>query len=348
MLAITVIVPVRNEAAAIESTLTALLAQNYPLFEVIVADGGSDDATVPIVRRLQESHENLKLVYNARRWSSAARNLGVRQMRGDVAVIVDGHCRVPTRTYLTDLARAFAESGADCLGRPQPQGTAEPTSFQQAVSVARSSRLGHNPDSDIYSSETKFVLPQSTAIAYRREVFERIGLFDEHFDACEDVEFNTRVHGAGFRCFFTPKIAIIYHPRQTLKGLTGQLRRYGTGRARLARKHPNSLTMPALVPPLWIAWLALGAVGSLLSPVIAWLYFATLVLYAAVVFGGSAWLARRQPWRVGLRIPSVLLGIHFGFGWGFLRESLQRQMEWSRTRRPLAPRLPASLCAKRL
>lgn len=330
MTSITVIVPVRNEEAAIRGTLTALLSQAYPKeqFEVIVADGGSEDATVAIVRELQLDHANLHLTYNPKRWSSAARNLGVRHMQGDVAVIVDGHCHVPDRHYLQNLSDALRESGAECLGRPQPLDSDDPSPFQQAVSAARSSRLGHNPDSDIYSNESKFVEPQNTAIAYRREVFERIGLFDESFDACEDVEFNQRVFDAGFRCFFTPKLTIVYHPRTSLCGLTKQLVRYGTGRARLAKKHPASLTLPALVPPLWLVWLVIGLVLSLTVRYFAWLYAASIILYASMILGGSVWLGRGMAPCVALRIPGVLLGIHFGFGWGFLRESLRkRQIE---------------------
>lgn len=324
MLAITVIMPVRNEAAAIGSTLTTLLTQDYPndRFEVIVVDGGSEDRTVPIVREMQARFHNLHLLFNPKRWSSAARNLGLRQMRGDVAVIVDGHCRVPDRQYLRHVAEAFAVSGAECLGRPQPLDAEKATPFQQAVALARSSRLGHNPDSDIYSDQAKFVEPQSTAIAYRREVFERVGFFDESFDACEDVELNTRVHAAGFHCWFTPKLAVIYHPRSSLRELTRQLGRYGTGRARLAKKHRRSLTLPALVPPLWILWLALGAIVSLAIPILSWLYFASLIAYAAVTLAGAAWIGRRAEAEVSTRIPGVLAGIHFGFGWGFLREML--------------------------
>src|SRR5207302_8234986 len=123
----------------------------------------------------------------------------------DVAVIVDGHCTLPDRSYLRYLSEAFEVSGADSLGRPQPLDAPNPTPFQEAVSAARASRLGHNPDSDIFSDEAKFVPPQSTAVAYSRSVFHRIGLFDQSFDACEDVEFNQRVHIAELTCYFTPK-----------------------------------------------------------------------------------------------------------------------------------------------
>ena len=187
-------------------------------------------------------------------FASAGRNTAIRHATKDVVVIVDGHCHVPDREYLTKLSEAFAASKADCLGRPQPLDVPNPTAFQRAVSAARSSRLGHNPDSDIYSNEAKFVPPQSTAVAYARSVFASVGLFDQEFDACEDVEFNERVHAAGLTCYFTPAVKIVYEPRGSVRALFYQLGRYGSGRAKLACKHPKSLSLPALVPPLWAVW----------------------------------------------------------------------------------------------
>jgi GT2 family glycosyltransferase len=321
---VTVIVPVRNEARSVERTLRSLLTQDYPAgFEVIVADGGSTDQTVPIVRRLQSDYENLHLVFNPDRLSSAARNTAVRHMRGDVAVIVDGHCHVPDVQYLNHLAAAFAASGADCLGRPQPLDAPNPTPFQRAVATARHSRLGHNPDSDIYSDRPGFVPPQNTAVAYHRSVFHRVGLFDGQFDACEDVEFNHRVHVAGMTCYFDPRLKIVYHPRATWRGLFVQLARYGTGRARLARKHPRSLTVPAVVPSAFTVWILLGLVASLILPSVGWVYAATVGIYFLAITGAAAWLGRGQPAAVKARIPTVFPAIHFGFAWGFLREILR-------------------------
>ncbi len=321
MPSVSVLVPVRNEARSIEQTLRSLLVQDYPdTFEVIVADGLSDDATVSIIRRLQGEFANLKLVFNPSRLSSAGRNLAVRHMTGDVAVIVDGHCHVPDKHYLRNLAAAFEASQADCLGRPQPLDVPNPTLFQAAVAVARASRLGHNPESDIYSNEPKFVPPQSTAVAYRAEVFHRVGLFDEAFDACEDVEFNQRVDDAELTCYFSPAVKIVYHPRKTWTALVRQLARYGSGRARLAAKNPRSLTLPALVPPLWLLWLVVGGLASFAAIEVLELYLASIALYGTVILAGSAWLARGKSLRVAVRLPGVLVGIHFGFAWGFLRE----------------------------
>ncbi len=333
---VSVVVPVRNEERSIERTLRLLLAQDFPpaAFEVT-------DATVPIVRRLQAEFPNLRLVFNHDRLASAGRNTAIRHATKDVVVIVDGHCHVPDRAYLTNLSAAFAASGADCLGRPQPLDIDRPTPFQQAVSAARSSRLGHNPDSDIYSDEAKFVPPQSTAVAYSRKVFATIGLFDQEFDACEDVEFNERVHAAGLTCYFTPAVKIVYEPRGSFRALFVQLGRYGGGRAKLACKHPHSLSLPALVPPLWSAWVLLGGALALAVPYLGCVWLASLALYAAVLVGAGAALGRTRPLSVAVRIPVVFVAIHFGFAWGFWKEVAKRvrsRVSWlvrsSRTPQP--------------
>lgn len=342
MPSVSVVVPVRNESRSIERTLRLLLTQDFPRkeFEVIVADGASTDDTVPIVRRLQGEFANLKLVFNARRLSSAGRNTAIRHATKDVVVVVDGHCHVPDRDYLKNLSDAFATSGADALGRPQPLDSADPTPFQRAVSAARSSRLGHNPDSDIYSNEAKFVPPQSTAVAYSRRVFATIGLFDQEFDACEDVEFNERVHAAGLTCYFTPTVKIVYEPRSSFPALFYQLGRYGGGRAKLAFKHPRSLSVPALVPPLWTLWVIFGALLTFCSDYFGFVWLASLGLYAAVLLVAGAVLGRGKPLAVVVRIPAVFVAIHFGFAWGFWKE-VGRQLRRLWQVRAGARKLPA-------
>jgi succinoglycan biosynthesis protein ExoA len=343
MPSVSVIVPVRNESRSIEHTLRLLLTQDFPpdQFEVIVSDGVSTDDTVPIVRRLQGEFANLKLVFNHAKLSSAGRNTAVRHATKDVVVIVDGHCHVPDRDYLKNLSAAFEVSGANSLGRPQPLDIDNPTLFQRAVSAARSSRLGHNPDSDIYSDEAKFVPPQSTAVAYSRKVFATIGLFDQEFDACEDVEFNERVHAADLTCYFTPTVKIVYEPRASFRALFYQLGRYGGGRAKLAFKHPKSLSIPALVPPLWALWAIVGAIVAFCSHFFGIVWLASLALYACVLLGAGVVLGRKQPLAVAARIPVVFVAIHFGFAWGFWKEvakQIRSRVNWrARSSRILQP-----------
>jgi succinoglycan biosynthesis protein ExoA len=322
---ISVIVPVRNEGRLIRATLESLLTQVYDpaRFEVIVADGRSTDATCEIVRSMRDRYPNLCLLENPRQFSSAGRNAGVRVSRGDIIVIVDGHCELESPHYLCELADAFARSGADCVGRPQPLDVSQATTLQQAIAAARSSRLGHHPASHIYSDREGFVPPQSVAIAYRRLVFHQVGLFDESFDACEDVEFNHRVAHAELRCFFTPRVAVRYVPRCSLRGLFRQMLRYGRGRMRLLRKHPDTFSWTGFLPALFLAGLVTGPILTMLTPRLAAPYAVCVLLYLLTVVLESLRVAVRArslrllPW-----LPVVFCTVHCGAGAGILSELL--------------------------
>lgn len=320
---ITIVVPVRNEARCIVQTLTSLARQEYPAdrFEIIVADGRSTDDTAALVRGLQQHTPNLKLVDNPKRWSSAARNLGIQHGQGDLFVIIDGHCDVTDRQYLKKLASAFERSGADSLGRPQPLEIHHAAPLQEAIAQARRSWLGHNPSSHIYSAREGFVPASSVAVAYHRRVFEALGCFDESFDACEDVEFNHRLDAAGFTCFFTPDIVVHYHPRKSLGGLFKQMSRYGSGRMRLAAKHPRAISLPAIAPLLFFAGiLACAAAAFYFQPALL-LVVGGLAAYAAAVLLAVLGLLR-QPASLRARgwLPLVFLTVHAGFAWGTLAE----------------------------
>lgn len=329
---ITVVVPVRNEAACIARTLTRLAAQKYDRerFEIIVADGRSTDETVPIVRQLQTEHPNIRLLYNPKRLSSAARNLGVRHGRGDLFVIVDGHCDIADREYLQKMAAAFERSGADCLGRPQPLEIAGASPVQQAIALARRSWLGHNPNSFIFSANEQFVKASSVAVAYRRQVFEKVGFFDERFDACEDVEFNTRIDAAGLKCWFTPDIVVHYHPRSSIKGLAHQMSRYGRGRFRLAAKHPHSLSAPALAPMGFALGMIVCGLLGLWIPLFAALFGLGLLAYIGAVLAAIMALASKPAiWKAKLTLPVVFMAVHAGFAWGSARELVRQLRQWS-------------------
>jgi succinoglycan biosynthesis protein ExoA len=161
------------------------------------------------------------------------------------------------------------------------------------------------------------------AVAYRREVFEKIGLFDESFDACEDVDFNHRLERAGMTCYFTPRVGVRYHPRNSLAGLFRQMVRYGRGRVRLLRKHPESLSLPCLLPALFLIGLVLGPVFAKLSPLCAMAYAGSLVLYGGSILFSSLALSVRGrdlaclPW-----LPFVFATVHAGAGVGVLAEFL--------------------------
>lgn len=319
---VTVMVPVRNEARFIEGTLEQLYRQDYPAqaLEVIVADGCSDDGTPQKVRAFAERHPdfNLKVLDNPKRLSSAARNLAVRQGSGDYFLLIDGHVHIPSRTLVSDAVALAEANGARVLGRPQPLTPPNTTPFQQAVAVARQSVLAHSGESFIYSGYEGWCSPLSIGTMYHRSVFAEVGLFDEEFDAAEDVELNYRLERHGLRCFTSPKLAVNYYPRSDLPGLFRQLKRYGYGRARFIGKHPQRLTLETLVPPGFVLTL-LGLL--VLAPVWAWAGLALaalLAIYAGALLAEGLRVNLRTGRRFLLRVPLIIATIHLGLGVGFL------------------------------
>ena len=317
--------PVRNEERFIGDTLGQLLRQDYPphRFEVIVVDGMSTDSTRERVAAAAQLHPAVRLVENPRRLSSSGRNIGFRSGRGEIFVVVDGHCYIEGDRLFRSIVQCFESSQAHCLGRPQPLDPPRITTFQRAVALARASRIGHSRCSHIYSHTEGYVSPVSVGAVYKREVFERIGYVDEDFDACEDVEFNYRLEKAGLRCYIHPSLRVRYYPRESLSGLFFQMARYGEGRLKLASKHREMVTFEMLVPLA----LVLGPVVLLLLSL--WAPFALHVLFA--LGAGYVLLVLGESVRLGIRnglaflpfLPAALAAIHFGLGYGLLRGALK-------------------------
>jgi succinoglycan biosynthesis protein ExoA len=335
---VSIILPVRNEERSIARVLGQLLEQNYPAFqlEIVVVDGGSTDRTEAIVAEIASQHSQVRLLHNPQRWSSAARNIGLRASVGELVVIVDGHCDLNNPGYVRSLVEIFERSGADCLGRPQPLQASRPNRIQQAISAARSSRLGHHPQSFVYFDREQVVPAKSVAVAYRRTVFETVGLFDERFDACEDVELNHRIDRAGLKCVLAPQLRVFYEPRSSLPRLFKQLMRYGQGRVRLLRKHPETFSLLGFAPAALLMVSVFGALGIAVSRWLAFLYVMCVTSYLTLIAAASVQIATKlRQWVLLPCLPAVFLTLHLGAGAGILLELLSgdsRRVEIGRTR----------------
>jgi len=317
---VAVILPVLNEEKFIGTTLEQIYNQEFPMdqVEVIIADGGSTDKTREIADSFKKRFGSLRVLDNPGQLSSCGRNVGVRHSTAPYILVVDGHCFIPSKTLLKDMVELFEKTDAECLCRAQPLNPPDLSEFEQTVAYCRGSFIGHNPASDIFSDREGPTDPTSSGAMYRREVFVRVGYFDEDFDACEDVEFNFRVNLAGLKAIISPKLRVRYYPRNTLTGLWKQMLRYGRGRFRFGKKHQQfSLFQTAAASGVVI--MALLLLLAPFSQGAAHLFKNLLSLYALIVLGVSLFLAinKKHP---GCLFYGILIFpiIHFGLGTGYL------------------------------
>ncbi|MBE0566047.1 MAG: glycosyltransferase, partial [Krumholzibacteria bacterium] len=316
---LSVVVPVRNEAAHIRGLLAQLCDQSLApdSYEILVIDGYSDDETRDLVRAAALAHPHLHLLYNPGITSGSGRNLGARHACGAYLLFVDGHCRVESRTMLESALAAFRR-GERCLSRPQPLLAEGVTLFQRAVALARGSALGHHTGSKIYDGGSGHCNPLSAGCGYTRGLYADLGGVDEAFDAGEDLEFNLRVHRQGVEAYHDPDLTVSYYPRAGWRALFRQLYRYGHGRALMARRYPGSVSPPATLLAGFVLWLvALPVAGAFWAP--AWQAWAAVAgAYTAAVAVYAGHVARWRPGRLWAAVASCFAAVHLGAGLGYL------------------------------
>jgi glycosyltransferase involved in cell wall biosynthesis len=307
--------PCLDEAPFIEACLASVRAQTYPpdRLEVLVADGGSRDGTREILARIAAADPRVRVLDNPQRIQAAGLNRIIREARGTVIVRMDVHAEYAT-DYVERCVDALERTGADNVGGAQR--CAALTRFQQAVCAALASPLGmggaaYRDPSREGDVDTVFLG------AFRRAVFERIGLYDEGAVTNEDAELNQRLVASGGRIYLSRDIHVRYFPRESLAALARQYYRYGRGRARTLLKHRRLLRLRPVLP---FAALVGGVLLFVVSPLLGLL---TALAYAVVVSLESLRVGRSLGFSGIATVVAVFPALHFsqavGFGVGLVR-----------------------------
>jgi glycosyltransferase involved in cell wall biosynthesis len=318
---VSIVVPCRNEAATIGPLLDGVYRQTYPRkqLEVVIADAGSTDGTLQAIAAFRARHPDLAVavVDNPARSIPAGLNRAIAAARGAVIVRLDGHSR-PHPGYVERCVAALEAGRGDNVGgvweiHPGAEGWAA-----AAIAAAAAHPLAVGDARYRYAS-TPAAVDTVPFGAFRRELLERVGTFDEGLLTNEDYEFNVRVRKGGGVVWLDPAIRSTYVARPTFAALARQYWRYGFWKARMLRRYPETLRWRQAGPPLFVA--ALG----LLAPLAARWRAARLALSAILAAYGLALLATgsQVARRAGspallLTTPLAVAVMHLAWGAGFL------------------------------
>lgn len=323
---VSVVIPMRNEAASIGACLEAVLAQEYPeeLLEVLVVDGDSDDDSAAVVEEIGRSHGGrVRLLHNPARIVPPALNLAIREARGEVIVRVDGHTRIAP-DYVRAGVEALTRTGADNVGGPMI--AVGGGVWGDAVARVTSSRFGVGSYFHFGTEERE--VDTVYLGMWPRAVFGRIGLFDEELVRNQDDEWNYRLRKLGGRVVLTPAMRSQYQNRQSLRRLALQYWQYGMWKVRVLQKHPRQMSWRHFVPPGFVALLAsLGVAAPFAAPA-AWLLGGVAGGYLAAIALLSANLSAADGVRAWAAAMVTFAVIHICWGAGFLAGLVRFARRW--------------------
>jgi glycosyltransferase involved in cell wall biosynthesis len=315
--AISVVIPCRNEKDHIEGVIRSVLEQEQPQggYELILADGMSDDGTREILERMAEREPRLRIIDNPGQIVSTGLNAAIRAARGTVILRMDAHTSYAP-DYILQCVATLKETGVDNVGGPWVA-EGKSVTARAVAAVFRSNfgtggARGHDPH---------YTGPVDTVYlgCWPRSVFERFGMFDEELTRNQDDEFNLRLLRAGGRIWQSAKIQSRYAVRGSLPDLFRQYTQYGYWKVRVIQKHKMPASWRHLVPS---AFVFVFLVLSLAAPwwsVAIWMWLVLSGVYAICNILASILTAARHDWKLLSILPFVFACYHFAYGYGFLR-----------------------------
>ena len=216
---VSVIIPSRNEEDFIEDCVRSFLEQDYNLedIEILVINGKSKDNTVKIVEKLKKENKevSIKIIENDNIYTPFALNLGIRNSIGDVIFIAGSHAVYET-DYVSNCIKALEEHNADNVGGVLVSIPKEEGLIATGICLSLSSFFGAGNSAFRIGVKEAREVDTVFGGCYKREVFERVGFFNENLIRSQDIEFNLRLKKAGGKIMIVPNVIAYYYPKSNL------------------------------------------------------------------------------------------------------------------------------------
>lgn len=311
-----IVIPCRNEKDYIVQCVKSIEKQSYnsDLIEIIIVDGFSDDGTRDILLLLQKKNINILVLDNPSKKTPQALNIGIKNSSGEVVVILGAHTELD-EDFIKFNNQFLIEKDVKVTGGTQINvgltytqnliGTVMEMPFAMASAKYRWSENEQFVDTVVYA-------------AYKKELFNELGYFEEGFTISEDAEFNWRIRQAGHKIFFSPQIKSYYYPRDSIVSFVKQIFRYGILRVNVLKKHIDSLKLLHMIPPIFVVMLILGIGLSFVSNTFLSLLVVVLIIYFGLNLITTMKTLFPKKIKYLIFIPALIFVMHISWGSGFL------------------------------
>lgn len=317
---VTVVCPMYNEERYIDRFVKSVLAQDYPKesLEILLIDGMSTDRTRQIAAGYTASHSHIRLIDNPEKTVSYALNRGISMSGGEVIIRLDAHCEYPSN-YISRLVDELFRLDADNVGGLWHTLPADGSAVCTAIAIGSSHLFGVGGSTHKIGADRIMEVDTVPFGCYRRDVFDRIGRFDEELVRNQDDEFNARLINNGGRIYIIPDVVIDYTARDSMTKMRKMYFQYGLFKPLVNKKLGAPATIRQFFPALFVTGVVLGLPLALLFRPIMYLYLSVIALYLLIgLLIGTGYGARLGKPALPLLIPYTFLNIHASYGIGYI------------------------------
>lgn len=248
---ISVVVPVLNEEKYLDSCIDTLLKQDYPreLMRWLFVDGMSTDRTREILMGYQKKYPDLiRVLDNPNKTVPYAMNIGIREATGPYMIRLDAHAEY-AEDYFSKCVEVLEETGADNVGGVMETKSRTPIGRTIAKMLASSFGVG---DAQFRTGGKDGYVDTVPFGAFRREIFDKVGLYDERLTRNQDSELNYRIIKNGGKIYLSQKIKLAYYCRDAVEGITRMARLNGKWNIITNKLCPGSMRLRHFIPFLFV------------------------------------------------------------------------------------------------
>lgn len=299
--------------------MDSVLQQDFPKnqMEVLIVDGISTDSSLEIIESYVKRYDFMRMLTNPQRTAPFAMNLGIRQAHGDYIIRMDAHAKYASN-YISRLIQWSKKLSAGNVGPVCITDVKNKNPKSVSIMSVLSQRFGVGKS--LFRLGVKEVIEVDTVPfgCFKKEMFEKCGLYDERLTRNQDIELNKRIKRAGGKIYLVPDVECVYYTKENLRDL-GKMS-FENGRWNILTIYHtgtfDALSVRHYLPLLFVGSVFLPAILSIFAPPLILLSLASCLLYLITVVSISFLMHRKNSATSVKYLILAFTTLHFSYGVG--------------------------------
>lgn len=346
---VSIIIPCRNEEKHIKKCLDSLIGQDYlkEKMEIIIVDGMSDDGTRIIMEKYLQQYPFIKLLDNLKRITPVALNIGIKNAKGELIAIIGAHA-VYNNDYISKCVKFSVEYNTDKVGGILITISGSDSLVNKAINICLSHPFGvgnsyfrtmgrnkalSDDGENNSSSRTDFSKPRLVDAVfggcYKKEVFEKVGLFNENIARSQDIEFDARLRKAGGKILLVPEILAYYYSDDNFGKFCKHIFSNGFWATYPLKFGIKIFSWRHLIPLFFATGFLLGLFLSFFFWQMKFIFCLILGSYLLLDLFFSIKISAEKGFKYLIILPVIFFSLHFIYGlgsiWGLFKILISKQ-----------------------